>query len=142
MKNRTITEIIELKNKKEYAEAIKKAASAFRIYKDNCFYNEIYDCLVKQNKRKEAIKILEKMLKLEQESLTINKRLAYNNYLLGNFKKALEYYKIVIELEPLSSENYFNAGSMYHYMKDYKKAYHYYYTAIKLNPKIYFLSII
>lgn len=135
MKNKTITDIINLKNEEKYAEAIKKAASAFKMYKDNCFYNEIYDCLIRQNKRNDAIKILEKMLKLEPESITINKRLAYNYFSLNNYKQALKYYKFVIELEPLSSQNYFNAGSMYHYLKDYKKAYHYYYTSMKLNPK-------
>ena len=135
MKNKTIADIINLKNEEKYAEAIKKSASAFKMYKDNCFYNEIYDCLIRQNKRNDAIKILEKMLKLEPESLIINKRLAYNYFAINNYKQALKYYKFVIELEPLSSENYFNAGSMYHYLKDYKKAYHYYYTAIKLNPK-------
>lgn len=135
MKNKIITEIINLKNEQKYAEAVKKATSAFKLYKDNCFYNEIYDCLIKQNKRKDAIKILEKMLKLEPESITIHKRLAYNYYSLNNYKEALKFYKLVIELEPLSSDNYFNAGSMYHYMKDYRKAYHYYYTAMKLNPK-------
>ena len=135
MKNKIIAEIINLKNEKKYAEAIQMSTSAFKLFKDNCFYNEIYDCLIRQNKRKNAIKILEKMLKLEPESITIHKRLAYNNYSLNNYKEALKFYKLVIELEPLSYENYFNVGSMYHYLKDYKKAYHYYYTAMKLNPK-------
>ena len=135
MKNIILKEILELKNKEKYAEAIKKAVSAFKKYKDNCFNNEIYECLVKQGKRKDALKLLKKMLKYQPDDIKINKRLAYNNYVLGKYEEALKYYKIVIELEPLSSDNYLNAGSMYHSIKNYKKAYHYYYTAVRLNPK-------
>ena len=129
-----LTEIVQLKNEKKYTEAIKKAKSGFKKYKDNCFNNEMYDCYIKQNKRKEAIKVLKQMLKYEPDDIIICKRLAYNYFVLAKYEEALKYYKLVIELEPLSSQNYFNAGSIYHYLNNVKKAYDYYYTALRLNP--------
>ena len=130
----SIDKVIDLKNKKKYGEAIKLAKSEFRKTKDNCFNREIYDCLRLQNNLEEASKILKKMIKEEPDNISLYKTLAYNYYLLQDYKNALKYYKTVIESEPNNADLHYSTGLMYHYLKDVKNAYKYYQNALKVNP--------
>ena len=129
-----LNKIIFLKNNKKYDEAISLAQTAFRKTKNNCFNNEIYNCLNLQKKYDEAIKILKKMIKIEPDNISLLKKVAYNYYLAGNFKNALKYYKQIAEREPVNPDNQYSIGLMYHYLNNRKKAYNHYYNALCIKP--------
>ena len=100
----------------KYDEAVITALSGYKEFKDICFINEIANIYISTDKRKDAIKCLERIYKLDPNNLSNIKRLAYNYFANNNFKKALKYYKLVLDFEPQVSKNYFNIGSMYHFL--------------------------
>jgi tetratricopeptide (TPR) repeat protein len=61
-------------------------------------------------------------------------KIAYDFYMSGDFQKALERYKLILEEQPYIAINYFNVACMYHFLKDYDNAAKYYYFAIKMDP--------
>ncbi len=134
-KNEIFKELTEYKNNKQYKKLLKCAKEAAETFNDNCFYNEMYNCLIILNKKTTAVKILKKMLINEPNKVSLYKKIAYLYYQLGKYKKALEYYTKVLVYEPLSSENYFNTASIYHYLKELNIALIHYDASLKLNPK-------
>ena len=132
MKNKYYKKIIKFKCEKKYSKAIELADKSFKMFQDNCFKNEIVNCLILQNKRKEAIAILEDMIDIEPENLALYKKLAFEYYITLDYKKALKEYKYVLKKDPTSCANYYNVGLMYHISKNYQKACFYYKNSLKL----------
>ncbi len=129
-----LKQIVRAKCEKKYEEAIKMALLEYKKTKSACFLNEAFLCYKKQNKQKEALKILKKMLKSDPNSSYLLQVMAFELFCMGNFKEALKYYKKIFTLEPYSSKNCFNVGCCFHYLNNAKKAQEFYSKAIKYNP--------
>ena len=75
------------------------------------------------------------MRKIEPDSVSIIKKTAYCFYLLGDYTKAIKYYKTAVESEPVNADTHYSIGLMYHYLNDVKNAFKYYNNALSVNPK-------
>ncbi len=118
-------------NNNNINDAIKKAFQGYSLYRDNCFLNKVVQIYEKNYEYKKAISVLKKMQKKEPDNLYITKKIAFNLFILKDFKKALKYYKAILEAEPFISENNYNLGCIYHYTKDYKNAEKFYSYALQ-----------
>ena len=130
MVNKNLRKIVRYRIESKYDAAIAAALSAYSIFKDNCYLNQVYICYKEQDRKKDAINILKKMINNEPDSLILHKSLAFDYFCLGEFKDSLKYYKKILDIEPNISQNYFNAGCTLHYMNKPKEAKKYYEKAL------------
>ena len=121
---------------KDYDEAQENINKSIKINPLKLDYQHVKGAILKRlNKKDEAKKIFENILKKDEKFNGALHQLGsiYTNS--GNYQKALKYYLKIIEYYPQSSEGFNSIGNLYRLMKEYDKAFDYVYKALELNPR-------
>ncbi len=95
-------------------------------------------CLKELELYSEAIEVLEKGKKYDNERTDIHNLMGFCNFMLKNHEQAIECFKEVLKLNPTSAIDYANIASNYREMGDKENAINNYRIALELDPTIEF----
>lgn len=101
-------------------------------------YSYMAQCMKGLERYREAIDILEKAEKYDNERTDIYNLMGFCYFKLKDHRKAIQCFKNVLRLDPYSAIDYANMASNYRDMGDAEKAVHYYSLALELDPTIEF----
>lgn len=101
-----------------------------KLYKRAIFINPCYedaylmlsDYYLFNNKRKQAIEVLETIREIKPNSVPVLMALGKIYLVRNDILKIIEIYNRVLELEPNNSDAYYNLGILYYNSKDYENA--------------------
>jgi len=85
-------------------------------------YLMLADYYLFQNEREKAIETLNRMLKINPDSVPVLMALGKIYLVRNDILKIIEIYNRVLELEPRNSDAYYNLGILYYNSKDYQNA--------------------
>ncbi len=106
IKKQELLKLVNLVEVKNFDEVISKSRILIKKYPNEyAFYNALGLSLMNKGENDEALEILEKALKLDQNNIHVLNNLGLVNGNLANYKKANEYYERALGIQP----NFLNA---------------------------------
>ena len=130
--NNCLKQIIRFKCENKPEAALHAAESAYKIFNDDCYLYQIYECYLKMGKVRDAIKALIRLSKKSNCKGELYKKIAFHYFCISKFKDALKFYKLILKDE-ISSSNYYNVACAYHYMNKLKQAEKFYIQSLSLD---------
>ena len=105
---------------KNEEQLFKKAIFLNPCYEDA--YLMLSDLYLFENKRKQAIEILEQILEINPDSVPVLMALGKIYLIRNDILKIIEVFNRVIELDPYNSDAYYNLGILYYNSEDFENA--------------------
>ncbi len=103
-------------------------------------YSYMGVCLKDLEKYSEALSVLEKGARIDEERTDIYNLMGFCHFKLKEHEMAIQCFGKVIELDPGSGIDYANIASNYRDMGEKEKAVQYYQTALQIDPSLGFAS--
>ncbi len=95
-------------------------------------------CLKDTGEYEEAIEVLEKGAKIDDQRTDIFNLMGFCNFMLKNHEKAIDNFKKVVEIDPSSAIDYANIASNYRDLGNKEMAIKFYKLALSIDPSITF----
>ncbi|MBU2019987.1 MAG: tetratricopeptide repeat protein [Bacteroidetes bacterium] len=104
---------IRLKTKGQTQEAITAFEQCLSLKNNDAPAYALYELYLVKNERLRAGEYLQKAYKLDQKNIHYVTELAYFTYESGNFEKSIEYFKILVKLQPRNPDFQYGLAEAY-----------------------------